>query len=150
MRRAAATVAPLLAVLALVLAGCGTTTLTAAQMRTQAGRICAHAAERAARIPAPATPDASERFLRAGLGAMRPAAEGLRALKPPDEMRESYGQAVALNAKALASVARQEHAIARGEDAPTAFRRLQAELDPIVRVEDATWRALQIPACVTR
>jgi hypothetical protein len=135
---------------AAAIAGCGATSLTAKDLRAQASRICTSAAARTDRIQSPPTPDQGDRFLRAGLAAMRPATHALQRLKPPSELRESYGQAVALNAKALALVARRERAVARGEDAPAAFRELQAALDPIVRIEDSTWRALQIPACVSR
>lgn len=148
MRRAAIALPLLLA--GLPLAGCGAATLSASDLRAQATRICTRANAATRRIPAPSDPDHAERFLREGVAALRPAAQALRRLQPPAELKESYAQAVTLNAQAVALVERRERAIARGEDAPTAFSDLQAALDPITRIEDATWQALQIPACVTR
>jgi hypothetical protein len=133
-----------------LLGGCAETSLSASQLRSQASRICARAQARANRIALPSDPEQGERFLRAGIAALRPAARALERLKPPADLKESYGQAVGLNAQALALIERHERAIASGEDAAGAFHALQAALDPVTRIEASTWRALQIPACVPR
>lgn len=135
---------------ALALAGCGETSLTASQLRTQATKICTRASARTDRIALPSGSEQGERFLREGIAVLRPAAQALQALKPPSDLRESYAQAVQLNAQALALIERHERAIARGEDAAGEFRALQAALDRVIPIERSTWQALQIPACVAR
>jgi hypothetical protein len=143
---------PLLVVLlaALALGGCGETSLSAAQLRTQASKICAQASARSDRVPPPSGPEQGERFLREGIAALRPAAKALAQLEPPSDLRESYRQAVQLNAQALALIERHERAIARGEDAAAEFNALQLALDRIVPIERSTWQALQISACAPR
>jgi hypothetical protein len=147
MRRAAIVAFPML-LAGLALGGCGETSLNAAQLRTQATKICTRAAARMDRIAPPSGPEQGERFLREGIAALRPAAEALQQLDPPSDLRESYKQAVKLNAQALALIERHERAIARGEDAATEFRALQAALDRVIPIERSTWQALQIPACI--
>jgi hypothetical protein len=149
MRAAAVLVLPLLLVV-LALGGCGETSLTASQLRTQATNICTRASARTDRIALPSGPDQGGRFLRAGIAALRPAAHALQRLDPPSDLRESYAQAVQLDAKALALIERHERAIAHGEDAAAEFRALQAELDRVIPIERSTWQALQITACVPR
>lgn len=144
----AAVAGVLLPALALALGACGADSLSAADLRAQAGAICTRATHATDRVAVPASPDASARFLTDGLAALRPAAAKLRALAPPQDLRGQYDRAVRLAGQELALIARRERAIARGEDPADAFRQLAAALGPLTTEENAYWRALQIPSCV--
>jgi hypothetical protein len=149
LRRRAAPL-PLALAAALALAGCGESSLTATQLRTHAGAICARTAAATDRVPLPSTPDEGERFLHDGLARLRPAVAGLRALNAPDSLRPRYDRAVQLAGQEVALIAGHERAIAGGEDVIATFRRLEAALEPLVQRENAYWRGLEIPACVRR
>lgn len=142
----AAALAPLLC--ALALSACGATSLSAGQLRAQAGAICARAARAVDAIPMPASPDQGAGFLARGLARLRPAAAQLRALKPPQQLRGQYDRAARLADQEVALIARHARDIAGGGDPADAFRQLAAALAPLTTEENAYWRALEIPACV--
>jgi len=140
----------LAAALAFAAAGCGDDSLSAHDLRARASRICARTATATDRIPLPSTFDEGARFLRAGAAEMSPAVRRLRALRAPHDLRTSYAQAVALRAREIGLIAGQARAIDAGADPIDAYRALQAQLAPLTRMEDATWRALRVAACVAR
>lgn len=147
-RRLPQVLAVALAASPLALSACGSDSLSADQLRSQAGAICARAARATDRIPMPASPDGSGGFLAEGLARLRPAAVQLSALKAPQELRGQYDRAARLAGQEVALIARRERAIAAGGDPADAFRQLAAALRPLTTEENAYWRALQIPACV--
>lgn len=136
--------------LGLALGGCGDGSLSAGDLRAQASAICRQGGDAAAAVVLPASEDGGAAFLAAGVARLRPALAGLERLKPPGELRDSYEQALHVRRQELALVARDERAIARGEDAVATYRSLQSALMPLEALDDATWRALQIPACAPR
>jgi hypothetical protein len=136
--------------LAAGVAGCGDGSLSAGDLRAQASAICARSSDAAAAVALPASEDGGAAFLGAGVARMRPALAALEQLKPPGDLREGYEQALHVRGQEIDAIARSEHAIARGADAVTGFRALQTRLASLEGLEDATWRALQIPACVPR
>lgn len=138
----------LVVVLALALGACGADSLDAAQLRSQAGAICARATRATDRVAVPAAPDQGARFLAQGLAQLRPAAARLRALKAPQELRGQYDRAVQLADREVALIARQQRTIAHGGDPVDAFRQLAAAMAPLTTEENAFWRALEIPSCV--
>jgi hypothetical protein len=119
-------------------------------LRSQASAICARTAVAAGRVAMPQSTDDGGRFLTAGVAAMRPALAELHALKPPSDLRGSYDDAMRSRAQELALIEGQARAVERGGDAIAAYRTLQTQLEPLTRIEDAAWRALQIPACLPR
>ena len=135
--------------LALALGACGDA-LSEDELRTQATAICVRAAAATDRIAVPARPSEGGAFLAEGVEQLRAAVRQLQALKAPDELRERYDRAVELAAEEVALIARHERAIADGDDVIATFRRLDAELEPLIRQQDAYWRGLGIPACVRR
>jgi hypothetical protein len=148
MRRLSLAVLTVAAVVAL--ASCGEDSLSASDLRAQATRICARTTAATSRIAVPRSADDGARFLHQGAAAMAPALAWLRALKPPSELRAGYAQAVSVGGQQLALITAQATAIDGGADPIAGYRRLQAALAPLTRIEDATWRALEIPACVPR
>jgi hypothetical protein len=135
---------------ALALGACGSDSLTAGELRTQASAICARSAAAAERVALPAGEDGGGRFLRDGLRRLQASLAQLEALKPPSELRDSYEQALHVRRREIALIARGERTIARGEDAVATFRSLQTALAPLESLEGATWRALQVAACAPR
>jgi hypothetical protein len=130
--------------------GCGDGSLSASGLRAQASAICLRSADSAASVALPASEDGGATFLGAGTAYMRPALVALRKLKPPADLREGYKQALHVRGQELTLIMRSERAISHGADAVTAFRILQTQLASLEGLEDATWRALQVPACVPR
>jgi hypothetical protein len=144
---------PLLAItaaLVLALGGCGADGLGAGELRARAGAICRDTTATIARIPPPSTPDASARFLRSGATELRRALARLARLKPPPALRTRYAQALGLAARDLAAIEQSQHELAAGADPVGTVRALQRRLDARAQLEDATWRALELPACVLR
>lgn len=150
LRRSPLVVAPFLLLLLLASSGCGSDSLSADQLRSQASAICTRTAAATDRIAVPSTADQGGRFLREGVARMRPALAQLRALKPPGSMSSEYARAVALGDREVALIARKAQAIAKGDDVIDAFRQLSGQLTPLANQEDVYWRALLIPACVRR
>lgn len=148
-RRSPAAAALLVLTLGLGLGACGDA-LSEEELRTQATAICARAAAATDRIAVPTRPSDGAAFLAEGVAELRTAVRRLQALKAPGELRERYDRAVELAAEEVALIARHERAIADGDDVIATFRRLDAELEPLIRQEDAYWRGLGIPACVRR
>lgn len=120
------------------------------ELRKQAAEICTRTAAATDRIALPSRPSEGRAFLAEGVAHLRRAIRALDALEPPGELRERYERAVELARSEAALIARHERAIARGEDVIDTFRRLDAELEPLTRQEDAYWRGLGIPECVRR
>jgi hypothetical protein len=145
---AAAVVAILLIVL--LVRGCGDDTLSAEQLRAQAGAICAATTRATDRIAVPNEPAGGARFLGEAVAELRPALVRLRALKPPQELSADYDRALRLAAREVALIWRHQQLIERGEDTIATFRALQRALGPVVVVENETWRALDVEACVRR
>ncbi len=135
---------------ALALAGCGSSPLSAAQLRNQAAQVCTTANRLTTAIPTPHSPAASASFLRRGLAVLKPELAQLRVLSVPGELGPVYG--VSLNAfagklQALASAIRRLRA---GADPRATIAALAHRLEPLQSEENGAWRALEIPACVSQ
>jgi hypothetical protein len=139
-----------LVLVVLLVKGCGSDTLSADELRSQASQICARANGAIDRVPVPNTPSGGERFLAQGLIRLRPANRRLSLLKPPGDMRADYERAVAANAREIDLITATGRAIAGGEDVIDAYRTLQRALVPLVRTENDAWRALRVDACVRK
>ena len=85
----------------LLLKSCGSDTLSAQDLRTQASEICIRVNATTDRIAVPNAPAGGERFLSEGLVLMRPALARLQRLKPPHELSDDYALAVSANARQL-------------------------------------------------
>jgi hypothetical protein len=140
---------PVLALL-LALSACGDDSLTTQQLHDQATAICTRVAAATDRIAMPNAAAQGDSFLQQGLAELRPAAAQLSALKAPQALRNRYDRAVQLAGQEIALIARHERAIAGGDDVIDTYHRLDAELEPLVRQENAYWRGLDVPACVRR
>lgn len=148
--RLAIAAAALLLVLVLIVRGCGEDSLSAEELRSQAGAICARANAVTDRIAVPNAPSGGEQFLREGLVQLRRASVRLAALKPPEELRDRYERAVGQLRTEVTLIGDSARAIAGGADVIDTFVALEARLRPVVDTGNALWRTLDVPACVQR
>ena len=141
----------LLAALSLMaLAGCGSSTLSDHDLRADATAVCGHAAERLRRISQPSSPTASLPFLRRGVAVLGPELAALRRLAPGPDLSTGYHATVAYFGAAVQRVRATIAVLTSGGDPVASFTTLEHELSPIVASENSGWRAVQIPACVSR
>lgn len=134
----------LIAVLAL--AGCGTISLTPAQVRARAARICVNAANHLDAIRAPTATSGAQSFLRRGVAVLAPEVRRLRAL----HARGPVAMAVSAIDGELAALHATLTGLRAGHDPVVAITALQPRLAPLELRVNATWRALRLPACVSR
>ncbi|HEV3055541.1 MAG TPA: hypothetical protein VGX45_12855 [Solirubrobacteraceae bacterium] len=140
----------LVAVLLAALAGCGSASLSARDLRANATVVCEHASERLGRIPQPSSAAAALPFLRRGVAVLGPELGALRRLPPPADLSTSYRATLAEFGTAVQMVDGTIAVLAHGGDAVASFASLEHALGPIVASENTGWRTLQIAACVSR
>jgi hypothetical protein len=138
------------AVLLATLGGCGSSSLSDRDLRTDAAAVCKHASERVSRIPQPSSAAAALPFLRRGVTVLGPELAALRRLSPPADLTTRYHATLAEFGAAVQMVRGTIAVLSHGGDAVASFASLEHELSPIVASENAGWRTLQIAACVSR
>jgi hypothetical protein len=139
-----------LLVTAVAVTSCGGSSLSDLDLRADATALCQAANTRSEQLPAPRSPPSGAAFLRRGASELAHELAALRALAPPSDLAARYGAAVHEFAAALADVRATIAGIDHGADPSGAFRALELQLAPVLTQEDEAWRALQIPACVSR
>jgi len=135
---------------ALALAGCGPSAPSMSRMRAQAARVCTRALARTSRIPPPNTPAQTGTFLRSGISALRMELAQLRKLRAPTDQASAYATALGAEGRELTILAATLHDLDRGADPLSAINTLARALTPVEAKEDAAWRTLEVPACLTR
>jgi hypothetical protein len=135
---------------ALVLGGCGSSSLSNTQLSRDASRICTTANRRTDHISAPTSTAASATFLARGAAALGPELKGLRALRPPSHLAPVYATALSASAAELSALRATVRQLDRGDDPVTAIRTLQRQLAPIESRADDAWQTLKISACLSR
>lgn len=139
-----------LAVLAVALTGCGSSSPSLSRLRRQATRICQLSLASSDRIAPPALPSATAGFLRRGAAALSAELSGLQTLKAPAANAATYSAALAAQSRQLTLLDGTIRDLDRGADPVSAIKTLQRRLAPTESAEDAAWRTLDIPACVVR
>ncbi|HWE31862.1 MAG TPA: hypothetical protein VG410_00175 [Solirubrobacteraceae bacterium] len=132
------------------LAGCGSSSLSDHDLRADAAVACRHASQRLSRIIQPASATAALPFLRRGIAVLGPELAALRRLAPGTDLSAAYHATVANFGAAVQRVRGTVAVLTSGGDPVASFTTLEHELTPIVAGENAGWRRLQIPACVSR
>jgi hypothetical protein len=135
---------------ALAVAGCGSSQLSASDLRTNAMRLCATANQATGRIPSPKSPAGAGTFLKQGIAVMRPELASLEALSPPSDLAQVYGISTHAFAGKLHALDAAVRRLDRGADPVPAVQSLQRRLAPLESEENGAWQALQIPACLNR
>jgi hypothetical protein len=134
----------------LALCGCGSSSLSSAQLRRDATRICATAARQTDRIATPTSPAQSAQFLAQGAAALGPEVKALVALRPPSDLARVYATALSAASAELRALNAADRELNRGDDPVTAITSLQHRLGPMESRANAAWHSLAIPACVNR
>jgi hypothetical protein len=138
------------ATVAVVLAGCGSSSLSASRLRVRATVICNRAHVRTDAIATPGLPSQGERFLSRGAAALAPELTALRRLRAPDDLAGDYRRALEATAGELGALRFTVTGLEAGNDPVVAIKTLQQRLAPREQTGDAAWRALKIPACSAR
>jgi hypothetical protein len=132
---------------AVLLAGCGSSTLTSGELRIRATRLCTTAVLRSNEIVLPASTSGGAAFLAHGITIFRPELAALRKLAPPRNLADRYRVALADAAQQLDALVATDHNLRHGDDPVVAIRQLNLELGPIDARDTASWRAVGAPAC---
>jgi hypothetical protein len=138
-----------LAVVALVLAGCGSSSLSADQLRSGATRACNLARKRTDRIPTPTLPSGGGAFLSRGIVALAPELTTLRSLRPPSGMASDYQRALVASENELRALRSALKGLKAGDDPVVAIKTLQQQLAPLESESDGAWQSLGLSACAS-
>lgn len=131
---------------ALALASCGSSGLSASQLRTSATSLCGAAAAREATIGLPEVPSAGQRFLIRGIAVLAPEVTELRELGATGSFRD----AVTATSAELAALRFTLKGLQAGNDPVVAIKTLQQRLLPLEFKANRAWQKLGIGACVSR
>jgi hypothetical protein len=132
---------------ALLLGGCGSSSLSDTQLRHKAGRICATAQRASESITAPTDPDKGEQFLQRGVAALAPQVTALHRLKPSSDLQDGYTTAVGATDHELTLLRRALRGLKAGNDPVVAIKTLQDELGPAEDAAGRAWHDVDVPAC---
>ena len=130
---------------ALAVTGCGSSSLSASQLRDVATRSCTATARALDRIATPSSVAAGQRFLNQGANALSGEVSELRALHATG----TFGRAVQITGAELSELRSTVRGLHAGNDPVVAVKTLQARLGPLEASADQAWRALGIKACLS-
>jgi hypothetical protein len=135
---------------ALILGGCGSSTLSSKQLLSSATQICQNANRKAARIAVPASPAQAQAFLARGITTLTPELEQLKQLRPERSEAATFHAAVDALSRELLELRRTQQRLRHDADPVAAMESLQGRLGPLRAEGDTRWRQLGIFACVSR
>jgi hypothetical protein len=136
-----------MAIIALALSGCGSDTLSAPALRSQARLVCTTAVRRSDRIAMPGANPGGATFLAQGIAVFRPELGALRKLAPPRALASAYRAALADAAQQLDALIATDHNLRSGRDPVVAIKALDVELAAINARDAQAWRTVGVPAC---
>ncbi len=142
-------VAALALVVTLVVAGCGSTSLSAQQLHTGARRVCRVAIGRLNRIPTPQMPTGGSAFLRRGIAILTPEVTALQRLHPGGSLQKAYARAVGATRQELGALDSALKGLKAGNDPVVAIKTLQQQLLPLEQRSASAWAAAGVAACST-
>jgi hypothetical protein len=130
-----------------VVAGCGSSSLSALQLRAGARRACVTARVRLSKVPTPTEPTGGTAFLRQGIAGLAPELVALDRLHPTGELAVQYGRARVATEAEVHALQSSLKGLKAGNDPVVAIKTLQQQLVPLERTAAQAWEALGIPAC---
>jgi hypothetical protein len=134
-------------VVALLLAGCGTSSLSAQQLHNGAGRACLAATRALNRIPTPQLPSGGAAFLRRGVSVLKSELAALDRLHPGGGLAGAYARARNASRHELAALQSSLKGLEAGNDSVVAIKTLQQQLVGLEQRAAASWAAVGVPAC---
>lgn len=120
------------------------------RMRRAATRICNAANRRLERLKTPAVGPGDKAFLNRGIPVLEGELRQLGAQRGDGEDQPVYTRALSAMAGEIVELRRAVGALGAHQDAAMAFAALQRRLAPLETRADDAWRALQVPACLSR
>jgi hypothetical protein len=141
---------PLLAAVAvgaICLAGCGSSTLSPSALRRSATRTCVTATAATQRIVTPTAPRGELSFLQQGITVLAPELGQLRRLRPGGAADAVYRQALQGLDDELRLLESAVTDLRHGSDPVDTIRRLAHDLAPVRQRQNAAWEKLGIPDC---
>lgn len=135
------------ALAALTLVACGSSSSSPTQLRSQATAICARANRQIGRIPTPSSAAGALAFLNGGSAALQPELAQLRQLQASGDATDVWRTAVRALSDQLSALQATASQIKGGADPVRATKSLQQTLAPLESEANGAWQALQIPAC---
>jgi hypothetical protein len=132
------------ALAAVAVAGCGSGSLSTAQLRSRATKICTVAARRLNRIATPTSPSEGTAFLTRGLAVIDDELAALHSLHGTG----TFGRAVDGTAAELAALRFTLKGLRADNDPVVTIKTLQQRLTRLEAHTNAAWRSLDVPACV--
>jgi hypothetical protein len=146
-RTARTAAAAALACSALLLGGCGSSSLSDKQLRRKAGRICVTAQRVSESIAAPTDPAEGQPFLQRGVAALAPSVTALHGLNPSSELHSAYETALGATDRELALLRSALRGLKAGNDPVVAIKTLQSKLGPAEDAAGRAWHEVDVPAC---
>jgi hypothetical protein len=138
------------AAMALAVAGCGSSSQSIGRLRRQASGICQSAMAQSDRITTPLLASGLASFLRRGTDVLGPELAQLRALRPPSDQADMYSAALAAVSRQLTILDDTIRELDGGADPLSVIKTLQRRLSPTESAENAAWRTLGIPGCLSQ
>lgn len=136
-----------MALTALTMAGCGSSSASPTQIRSQATSICATANRQIGRVPTPSSAAGGLAFLNSGIAALKPEVRSLRQLGVSGDSANVWNTAIRALSDQLAVLQSTASKLQSGADPVQAFKSLEQTLAPLETQANGAWQALQIPAC---
>jgi hypothetical protein len=134
-------------VVALLVAGCGTGSLSEQQLNSSAKRACLAATRTLNRIPTPALPSGGAAFLRRGISALKPELAALDRLHPGGGLAGTYARARKASRQELAALQSTLKGLEAGNDPVVAIKTLQQQLIPLEQRAATSWASVGVAAC---
>ncbi len=134
-----------------VATGCGGASAPSSdQLRSQASHICTAIDRRLMRIRTPGLGPSDRAFLVRGIAKLEPELRRLRRLRGQGDSAPVFSSALDALTLEIGELKRTVAALDHHQPAALAYAALQRRLAPLETQADNAWRALQIPACLTR
>lgn len=133
---------------ALLLGGCGSSSLSNRQLRHKAGRICMTAQRSSQSIATPTDPAKGQAFLQRGLAALQPPVSALHRLDASSDLQDVYATALRTTDHELTLLRSALRGLKAGNDPVVAMKTLQDELGPAEDAAGRAWHAVDVPACM--
>ena len=143
-------IVPLVAVLALTLAGCGDDGMSKAEYRAAAKKVCVDAEKATEKVKQPtrSTPEAIVDYLERLLAANERTTQRFEKLDPPEELDKPHADILAANREGAKTVRQVIRELEQGKDAREVLQSSTARLRELGQRSNDAAERLGVPECV--